>query len=376
MDNLLNVTNEVWVEGLLGVSITQIIVAILIMLLAILGRVFFTRRVLTWLDKLTENTESKMDDVVFESLERPLGYVPIVIGLYVLTIYLPMSGSMGEFGGNLVKALVAFTIFSALMNTVSPLFAVLSNSTWLTPSMSTWLERAVRMILGVICLAIILDIFGIEIGPLVAGLGLFSVAVALGAQDLFKNLIAGILIIGENRFQPGDRIEVIGEMHGIVEQIGFRSTTVRLFNTAPMVIPNKDLSDVKVINHGEMIFRRLNWTINLVYSTTVEQLTGICDEIEKYMKESKDIAENEGQESFARASEFGASSIDVRILCYTAPVSLTEFSAIKQRLIYEIMRIVRGNGSEFAYPSTSVYVESTPESVDNEIPAVDEEKPA
>ena len=376
MDNLLNLTNEVWVEGLLGVSVTQIIVAILIMLLAVLGRVFFTRRVLTWLDKLTENTESKMDDVVFESLERPLGYVPIVIGLYVLTIYLPMSGSMGEFGGNLVKALVAFTIFSALMNTVSPLFAVLSNSTWLTPSMSTWLERAVRMILGVICLAIILDIFGIEIGPLVAGLGLFSVAVALGAQDLFKNLIAGILIIGENRFQPGDRIEVIGEMHGIVEQIGFRSTTVRLFNTAPMVIPNKDLSDVKVINHGEMIFRRLNWTINLVYSTTVEQLTGICDEIEKYMKESKDIAENEGQESFARASEFGASSIDVRILCYTAPVNLTEFSAIKQRLIYEIMRIVRGNGSEFAYPSTSVYVESTPESADNEIPAVDEEKPA
>jgi len=59
MDNLINVTNEVWVEGLLGVSITQIIVAILIMLLAILGRVFFTRRVLTWLDKLTENTDPK-----------------------------------------------------------------------------------------------------------------------------------------------------------------------------------------------------------------------------------------------------------------------------------------------------------------------------
>ena len=60
------------------------------------------------------------------------------------------------------------------------------------------------------------DIFGIQIGPLVAGLGLFSVAVALGAQDLFKNLISGILIIGENRFQPGDRIEVPGELawHG------------------------------------------------------------------------------------------------------------------------------------------------------------------
>ena len=271
------------------------------------------------------------------------------------------------FGENLVKALVVFTIFSALMNMVSPLFGILSNSTWLTPSMTMWLERAVRIIFGIICLAIILDIFGIEIGPLVAGLGLFSVAVALGAQDLFKNLIAGILIIGENRFQPGDRIEVVGQMHGMVEQIGFRSTTVRLFNTAPMVIPNKDLSDVKVINHGNMIYRRLNWKINLVYSTTVEQLAKICEDIETYMKKSDDIAENEGQQAFARAVEFGSSSIDIQILCYTDPVTLTEFTAIKQRLIYEIMRVVRGNGSEFAYPSTSVYVESTPESEDDKI---------
>jgi len=376
MNEFINIFNNIWVSGLFGVSITQIIVAISIMLLSFLCRAFFIRRVITWLDKLTENTESNFDDAVLDSLERPLGYVPIVIGLYILTIYLPVSGNMGEFGSNLVEALVAFTIFSALMNTVNPVFGVLSSSTWLTPSMSMWLERAVRMILGIICLAIILDIFGIEIGPLVAGLGLFSVAVALGAQDLFKNLIAGILIIGENRFQPGDRIEVIGEMHGMVEEIGFRSTTIRLFNTSPMVIPNKDLSDVKVINHGEMIYRRLNWKINLVYSTTVEQLSKICADIETYMKHSDDIAENPGQECLARAVEFGASSIDVQILCYTAPVSLTEFTAIKQNLIYEIMNVVRGNGSEFAYPSTSLYVESTPESVDNAIPEVTKEKPA
>lgn len=367
MNEFLNIFNEIWASGLMGVSITQIIVAISIMLLAFLGRAFFIRRVLRWLGKLTENTESSLDDVVLVSLERPLGYVPIVIGLYILTIYLPISGNIGDFGANLVKALMTFTIFSALMNTVGPLFGILSSSTWLTTSMSMWLERAVRMILGVICLAIILDIFGIEIGPLIAGLGLFSVAVALGAQDLFKNLIAGILIIGENRFQPGDRIEVVGEMHGTVEEIGFRSTTVRLFNTAPMVIPNKDLSDVKVINHGEMIYRRLSWKINLVYSTTVEQLAKICNEIETYMNNSEEIAVNPGQQALARASEFGASSIDVQVLCYLEPVGLTEFTAIKQNLIYEIMRIVRKCGSDFAFPSTSLYIESTPESISDGI---------
>ena len=132
--------------------------------------------------------------------------------------------------------------------------------------MQMWLERASKFIVWVIGVAIILDIFGIQIGPLIAGLGLFSVAVALGAQDFFKNLISGILIIGEHRFQPGDRIEVSGQLHGIVESIGFRSTVIRTFDTAPMVIPNKDLSDVKVINHGEMNNRRINWSWNSNYN--------------------------------------------------------------------------------------------------------------
>ena len=126
-------------------------------------------------------------------------------------------------------------------------------------------------------------LFGVEIGPIIAGLGLFSVAVALGAQDLFKNLISGILIIAENRFQPGDRIEVDGKLHGIVETIGFRSTMIRLFNTSPMIIPNKDLSDVNVTNHGELRYRRIKWQINLLYSTSVDQLKSICDQIGEFI---------------------------------------------------------------------------------------------
>ena len=366
MNEFFKIFSDVWQEGLMGIGVTEMLVSIGIMLTAIMTRTFFVNRVIKWLDKLTEGTESSVDDILLDSVEKPLSYVPIVIGLYLLTVYLPISGSLGNFGTQLVRSLVAFTIFSALINSVTPLFSILSNRTWLTASMSMWLERAIRVILWIICLAIILDVFGIQIGPLVAGLGLFSVAVALGAQDLFKNLIAGILIIGENRFQPGDRIEVTGELHGVVEQIGFRSTMIRLFNTAPMVIPNKDLSDVKVINHGNMIYRRLNWTINLLYSTTVEELKKICEQIESYIQKSKEFEENPSQASFAKAAEFGASSIDVRILCYTRPSNLVEFSTTKENLMHEIMRIVRENGSDFAYPSTSVYVESTPDSISTE----------
>ena len=359
MEGFIEIFTSVWEEGFLGIGITEIIISLLIFIAGAISRAFFVSRVLNWLEKLTEHTDSEVDDVLLESLKKPLGYIPMTVALYFIAVYLPLSGMADIFATNLVKAMIAFTIFSALSNSIAPIFQAFTSSAVLTKSMTMWLERAARIIIWIIGLGIILDIFGIQIGPLVAGLGLFSVAVALGAQDLFKNLISGLLIIGENRFQPGDRIEVPGSLHGMVEDIGFRSTLIRMFDTSPMLVPNKDLSDVKVINHGNMKYRRISWSLNLIYSTTQEQLAKICEEITSFITTSEEFINNPDQESFARTEELASSSIDVRVLCYTDPVGLTDFSKIKQNLIFEVIKIVRNNGSEFAYPSTSVYVENT-----------------
>jgi len=359
MDGLIQIITNVWNEGFLGVGVTEIIVSMLIFIAGALTRAILLGRALKWLEGLTASTESEVDDVLLEALKKPLGYVPMTIALYLIALYLPLAGVAELFATNLIKALIAFTIFSTLANSVPPIFQAFTSTAVLTKSMTMWLERAARMIIWVIGAGIILDIFGIQIGPLVAGLGLFSVAVALGAQDLFKNLISGILIIGENRFQPGDRIEVPGELHGMVEDIGFRSTLIRMFDTSPMLVPNKDLSDVKVINHGNMEFRRISWTLNLTYSTTQKQLAKICEVITQYIDASDQFIVNPGQESFARTEELAASSIDVRVLCYTKPIGFTDFSKVKQDLIFEIIKLVRANGSEFAFPSSSIYMENT-----------------
>jgi MscS family membrane protein len=359
MDGLIQIITNVWNEGFLGVGVTEIIVSMLIFIAGALTRAILLGRALKWLEGLTASTESEVDDVLLEALKKPLGYVPMTIALYLIALYLPLAGVAELFATNLIKALIAFTIFSTLANSVPPIFQAFTSTAVLTKSMTMWLERAARMIIWVIGAGIILDIFGIQIGPLVAGLGLFSVAVALGAQDLFKNLISGILIIGENRFQPGDRIEVPGELHGMVEDIGFRSTLIRMFDTSPMLVPNKDLSDVKVINHGNMEFRRISWTLNLTYSTTQKQLAKICEVITQYIDASDQFIVNPGQESFARTEELAASSIDVRVLCYTKPIGFTDFSKVKQDLIFEIIKLVRANGSEFAFPSSSIYIENT-----------------
>jgi MscS family membrane protein len=313
MENFLVLLSDVWNRGFLGINLGAIISSLIVLLIAFLFRGFVISVIINSLSRLAANTESTIDDEILDALKKPIGLIPITVALYVCTLILPIDGVVGEIATNIVKAFVIFTIFSALSNSVKPIFAALSTSSWLTASMQMWLERAARFLVWVIGFAIILDIFGIKIGPLVAGLGLFSVAVALGAQDFFKNLIAGILVIGEHRFQPGDRIEVEGQLHGIVESIGFRSTVIRTFDTAPMTIPNKDLSDVKLINHGEMKNRRINWRINLIYSTSIDQLEKIRSEIKQYIIDSSDFINDEDLEHVVRVVELGSSSIDIMI---------------------------------------------------------------
>ena len=360
MDNFLELVSQVWNRGFLGIDLGSIISSLAVILIAFLFRGFVISVILNALGRLADKTESKIDDEILSALRKPIGLIPVTVAFYLCTLILPIEGLVGDIATNIVKAFVIFTIFSALSNAVKPIFVALSTSAWLTASMQMWLERASRFLVWVIGIAIILDIFGIQIGPLVAGLGLFSVAVALGAQDFFKNLIAGILIIGEHRFQPGDRIEVSGQLHGIVETIGFRSTVIRTFDTAPMTIPNKDLSDVKVVNHGDMINRRLNWKINLIYSTSVEQLESIRTEIKEYIINSDDFVSDPDLDPVVRVIELGASSIDILIVAYSDPVGFAVYNEVKENLIFNIMKIVKANNSEFAYPSTSLYVESMP----------------
>ena len=198
---------------------------------------------------------------------------------------------------------------------------------------------------------------GNKIGPIIAGLGLFGVAVALGAQDLFKNLISGILVLVERRFRVGDWIYVEGVIEGSVENIGFISTVVRRFDKSLATIPNFQFAEKAVINNSQITHRKIDWLIGLEYKTSVEQLTKIRDEIEKHINGSKDFSKDKGTFISIKVDQFSASSIDIRVLCFTSTKYFLEWLEIKDRLVLEIKRIVEKNGSSFAFPSQSIYVE-------------------
>ena len=358
IEDFMKLVKETWNQGLRGIGIDEIIFSIGVLLVALILRSFLSSKVVDWISTKTSQTDTELDDEILESLRKPLGLVPIAFGLYIIASYLPLEGTLEMISTNLLKMLIIYTIFRTFSNLIQPLLSLLNDS-WMTAAMADWLRKTAVVIIWAIAIAMMLDVWGVQIAPIIAGLGLFGVALALGAQDVFKNIFAGIFILSENRFQKGDRIRVGSSLHGIVDQIGFRSTKVRLFDTSPVFVPNADLSDAQLVNHQMMEVRRIDWTVNLVYNTSIDQLKKICSDIEKFLLQNKDFPADLERDNFVKVQQLGESSIDLKVLCHTEAVGFLRFSELKEDLIFNIIDSVKKNGSDFAFPSRSVYLENS-----------------
>ena len=266
------------------------------------------------------------------------------------------SDDSRSFVDNINRTLITILLFWIIHQIIEPISYILSGlGKILTRELIGWIIKSLKILIFILGAAAVLELWGIKIGPIIAGLGLFGVAVALGAQDLFKNLISGILVLVEKRFKMGDWILVEGIIEGIVEKIGFRSTTIRKFDKSLAIIPNFQFAENAVINVSQTTNWIISWIINLQYDTTVDQLKKIRDEIEGYIKTHEDFNTELGYA--VRIDKFAESSIDMYVRCFTKTDEWEKWLSVKERLAIQIKQIVEKNGSAFAFPSQSIYVE-------------------
>ncbi|MBO6633713.1 mechanosensitive ion channel family protein [Parvibaculum sp.] len=364
---------DVWRTGVLGYNVGDILVAVGIFGLFFVLRGLFTRFVIAIADRWVERTETKIDDYIRDAIRNPLRFLFLALGFFFATEYLSFEDVARTFTENLNRSLIIIAIFWALFNCVTPVSQGLKIlERVLTPEILDWLIAGAKTTVVLIAVATILQTWGIQVAPIIAGLGLFGVAVALGAQDLFKNLIGGMSILIERRFGFGDWIKVDGVVEGNVEKIGFRSTLVRQFDKAPVFVPNQHLSDNSVINYSAMSYRRISWVIGVEYRTTHDQLQRICDDIRSYIEATDDFAQPPAAPLFVRVDSFGASSIDIIVYCFTKSTSWGDWLEVKEALAYRVKQIVEGAGTGFAFPSRSIYVETIPPSPDEVVAAREE----
>ena len=355
-NNFSEIFLSVWNKGILGVDILQILIGLGIFLIFLIFRGLISKLVIKKLEIISKRTTNKLDDTFVNSLVGPARFLPIVLGFFIASYYMTFSMEGREIVDTINRTLITILIFWVIHQIIEPVSYILSGlDKLLTRELIGWIIKSLKILIFILGAAAVLELWGIKIGPIIAGLGLFGVAVALGAQDLFKNLISGILVLVEKRFKIGDWIVVEGIIEGIVEKIGFRSTVIRKFDKSLAIIPNFQFAENAVINVSQKTNWLISWTITLQYDTTIDQLKKIRDKIEEYINNHEDFNTSVGVS--VRVDKFSDSSIDMYVRCFTKTNRWSEYLQVKERLALSVKEIVEGNKASFAFPSQSIYVE-------------------
>jgi MscS family membrane protein len=270
--------------------------------------------------------------------------------------------------------LVVAALFAAAYVLTGPLSKFLEPyRTTSTQIQVDWILRLAKVIVIFLGIAAVFAVWGIDLGPVLTGMGLFGAGVALAAQDLLRNLIGGMTNMSENRFGAGDRIRVNGVIEGFVEKVDFRSTQIRRFDKALVHVPNGDLANSPLVNFRSMPHRRIYWMVSLVFSTTVDQLAEIREAIETHIDGSGDFVSQDQATRFVRIDSFGDSAINMLVYCFTKSAEYGDYLEAKEDLVIGIKAAVERAGSTFAYPSRSIYVEAASTSGPDSFTAVENE---
>ena len=356
LNNFKNLFLSVWDQGILGIDFLEIIIGLVIFLIFLVFRGLISKLIIKKLELISKRTTNKLDDTFVKAMQGPARFLPIVLGVFFASYYMSFSDEMRSFVDNLNRTLITVLIFWIIHQIIEPVSYILSGlDKILTRELIGWIIKSLKILIFILGAAAVLELWGIKIGPIIAGLGLFGVAVALGAQDLFKNLISGILVLVEKRFKMGDWILVEGIIEGIVEKIGFRSTVIRKFDKSLAIIPNFQFAENAVINVSQTTNWLISWIITLQYDTTVDQLKTIRNQIEEHITNSKDFDTSVG--IAVRVDKFSDSSIDMYVRCFSKTDEWEEWLSVKEKLALEIKQIVEKNSASFAFPSQSIYVE-------------------
>lgn len=226
-----------------------------------------------------------------------------------------------------------------------------------TTTEKQWVERVAQFAIVILGIAALLKVWEVDISSAMTGVGVMGAGLAIAAQDLVRNLVAGMTNINEKRFVIGDAIEVDGVLAGTVEQIDLRSTTVRGFDQIPRYVPNAELSNAVVKNYGQLYHRRVMTTIQLILSTSEAQVLQIRDGLRDYLSDSGDFDLSEAAPRYVVIEGVSSYSLDILFYARTTTPDYGAWLDVKERFSLKVLQLVEEAGTSLAFPTQTIFAE-------------------
>ena len=217
-------------------------------------------------------------------------------------------------------------------------------------------ERIFKALIIIGAVIAVLGVLGFNLTTALAGLGIGGLAIAFAAQKTLENLFGGVSVLGDEVIRVGDTCQ-FGERVGTVEDISLRSTRIRTTERTELSIPNGALATMNVENltrRDKILFKT---ALGLRSETSPDQLRYVLAEIRRMLYEHPKV-----ETSSARIRFIGiaASSLDLELFSFVLTREMSEFTAIREDLLFRIMEIVAESGSSFAFPSRTTYFTRDP----------------
>lgn len=332
---------------------------ILISLAFILGAIVLGRLV-RWfaekiLPKLTAKTETQLDDVLVEMLKAPMLFALTLVGFWIGIKRLSMPANVMEMMADAYKFLLVISTTWFVSRAVSTFINVVlkekvnDESSRMDEHALSLIKKVSSFVIWSIGVITALNNAGVDVGALIAGLGIGGVAIALAAQDTAKNIFAGMMILFDRPFKIGELITIDGTT-GYVEDMGIRSTKLRTYSGQLVVIPNYKTADSNLTNITREPSRRIELNVGLTYSTTPEQMRQAMDILRK-LPSSVGGIEEKVKVYFTSFGDFS-----LNITCWYYIKKDSDLFETQSAVNLHVLDEFNAHGLDFAFPTQTLYV--------------------
>jgi len=318
---------------------------------------FFAKRLIRKALYGLHRTSTNWDNILLEAMSRPLTWVVWLVGLsFASHLIYEETESPIFVATNLVRDIGIFVCVTwfvlAFIRGAEQEFS--GKSGQVDKHTAEALSKLVRLTVIITAGLVILQELGFSIAGILAMGGIGGIAVGFASKDLLANFFGGLIIYLDRPFSIGDWIRSPDRgIEGTVEEIGWRITKIRNFESRPIYVPNSVFTNIIVENPSRMENRRISETIGLRYSD-LESMDKIVTGVKSMLVAHDEI--DSDRTLIINFNEFSNSSVDFIVYTFTKTTEWVKYHQIKQEVMLKIADIIEAHGAEIAFPTSTLHI--------------------
>ena len=305
---------------------------------------------------MTAKTKTKLDDMLIKRTQAPISWLLIFIGIKIAFEYLAFSGGwVSVVGTGIMSAIylaVGFVILAVVLTLIdfwSVMFAKKTKST-IDDALVPLFRTTTKVIVIIMLVIMVLDLWGVNVTGLLAGVGIAGLALGFAVKDTLANIFGGVSLILDKTFNVGDKVELADGTIGVIKDVGIRATRIKTYDNEVIIVPNGNMATMRIKNfHQPDVSARVSVAFGVEYGTDPDKVKKL---VLAEIKKMKDIMKD--PEPFVKFDEMADSALNMKAFFWVD--NLEKFYPKKEEATTMIYKLLNKHKIGIPFPQMDVHV--------------------